>query len=165
MTLSRDTHYGKREYLRKVIEEYKDKYGTDYFGDLFKVHSSLGLGIKDGTTKIMAYLTPIKEKETLAIAPTIGEVKESIYNVLFCFYHVLGVRSFNLALLISPSVIFEGKGEVEKRKDFPIIARIVDRGDLSSKTSDMGGMELYASSVIFSDPFKVMDRLQKLIFL
>ncbi len=33
--------------------------------------------------------------------------------------------------------------------------RLVDRGDPMNRTSDIGAMELYASSVISSDPFAV----------
>ena len=40
------------------------------------------------------------------------------------------------------------------------MARIVDRGDPINRTSDFGSMEIYASSVIASDPFRVADVLR-----
>ena len=44
---------------------------------------------------------------------------------------------------------------------FPVVVRIVDRGDLDSKVSDVGAMELYAASVVASDPFEVAEVLEK----
>jgi hypothetical protein len=44
---------------------------------------------------------------------------------------------------------------------FPYVVRIVDRGDPFDRTMDMATMELYASSVLFSDPFDVMEMLRK----
>ena len=43
---------------------------------------------------------------------------------------------------------------------FPPLARIVDRGDPANKTSDIGAMELYAASVIATDPFRVAETLR-----
>ena len=36
-----------------------------------------------------------------------------------------------------------------------MIVRLIDRGDLESKTCDLSGMDLYASSAISSDPFEL----------
>jgi hypothetical protein len=44
--------------------------------------------------------------------------------------------------------------------DFLTVVYIVDRGDPSNRTSDMGGMELYAASVVASDPFRVAEALR-----
>jgi hypothetical protein len=43
---------------------------------------------------------------------------------------------------------------------FPFIARIVDRGQLAVKTSDVGAMEFFAQSVVATDPFRVADALR-----
>ena len=40
-----------------------------------------------------------------------------------------------------------------------MVVRMVDRGDLASRTSDVGGMELFAESVVASDPFWVAEAL------
>ena len=39
------------------------------------------------------------------------------------------------------------------------MVRIVDRGDPLNRTSDFGAMELYAASVVSSDPFRVAESL------
>jgi len=62
----------------------------------------------------------------------------------------MGVTSFNAALFLPPIAPVE-----EDWGGFPAIARLVDRGNPRSKASDIGAMELYASSVISSDPFDV----------
>jgi len=41
-----------------------------------------------------------------------------------------------------------------------VLARIVDRGDLGNRVTDFGGMELYAQSVIGTDPFFVARTLR-----
>jgi hypothetical protein len=43
----------------------------------------------------------------------------------------------------------------------PVIVRIVDRGSLSNKTADVGSMDLFAQSVIGSNPYNVMRELKK----
>ncbi|KPJ52989.1 MAG: hypothetical protein AMJ37_02010 [Dehalococcoidia bacterium DG_18] len=99
----------------------------------------------------MAYLTPVKEKEVILIAPELGRsLEERLYEVLACFRDRMGVTTFNAALFMPPIAPVE-----EDWRDFPTIARLVDRGNPKSKTSDIGAMELYASSVIASDPFDV----------
>jgi hypothetical protein len=46
---------------------------------------------------------------------------------------------------------------------FPAQVRLVDRGDPGNRTCDIGSMELYAASVIASDPFVVGRSLQQTI--
>jgi len=67
----------------------------------------------------------------------------------------LDVRSFSLALYWRPI-----DGVEEDWSGFPTIVRIVDRGDPDSRTTDIGSMELYAISVVSSDPFDVARALQ-----
>ena len=98
----------------------------------------------------LAYLTPIKEKEVILLADEEGlPLYDEVYRVLESFRH-LGVKSFNVALIRPPLVPVE-----EDWSGFPVMVRLVDRGDPSNKTADFGGMELYAASVIASDPFRV----------
>lgn len=156
MTLSRDLHYAKVEHLRRSARRYRETYGTNYFDDLYTVHQALGLALENGHTRILAYLTPIKEKEVLLISEELDQdLKESIYKVLRGFVERLGVQSFNLALYQKP-IADVG----EDWSGFPVVVRIVDRGDPHNKTADIGAMELYAASVIASDPFRVAEVLR-----
>jgi hypothetical protein len=158
MTLTRDMHYAKVEALRRAALRYREQYGTNYFDDLYIVHRDLGLTFSDGKVRSLAYLTPIKEKEILLIAHGFhDEVKDHVYQALCNFTKKLNVLSFNLALYMPPLTIPED----EEWGDFPVLIRIVDRGDLGNRVNDFGGMELYAQSVIGTDPFFVAHELRK----
>lgn len=159
MILGHDMHYAGVERLRRAALAYREGKGSNYFDDLYRVHHSLGLTLKADGVRILAYLTPVKEKETLLIAEEVdGGLKKSIYLVLDCFVRGLGVSSFNVALCMPPF------GETEEDwNGFPVIARILDRGDPMNRTVDVAAMELYASSVVFSDPFRVIEALEEWI--
>ncbi len=149
--LARRRHYAKVEQLRRAALSYREQYWSDYFDDLYRVHQALACGFEKEGVRVMAYLTPVKEKEVVLIAPELGRsLKERLYEVLACFRDRMGVTSFNAALLMPPIAPVE-----EDWEGFPAIARVVDRGSPGSKASDIGTMELYASSVISSDPFDV----------
>ncbi|HLY66793.1 MAG TPA: hypothetical protein VKU60_14765 [Chloroflexota bacterium] len=47
------------------------RYSGRYFGDLFQAHHNVALGFEWEGLRVLAHLTPIKEKETLLIAPTV----------------------------------------------------------------------------------------------
>lgn len=157
MTLTRGMHYPKVEALRRQSLEYAGEYGRDYFEDLWAVHDGLGLGTEVGGARLMAYLAPIKERELLivgrpgqdesALAPAIARGVDRLRGE--------GVVAHNLAVYLPP---LAPDGSDWSR--FPPVARIVDRGDPANRTSDIGAMELYAASVIASDPFRVADALR-----
>ena len=151
MTLSRGMHYARVEHLRRAALLYRIAHASDYFDDLFAIHEDLGLTARHGQTLILSHLTPTKEKEVLLLSKCLDDdLKSAVYRVLSCFVQELSVRSFNLALYMRPIDSVR-----EDWQEFPMVVRIVDRGDLRSKTADIGAMELYASSVISSDPFVV----------
>jgi len=172
MTLSCDLHYAKVEHLRRSALRYRETHGVNYFDDLYAAHKALGLTLENGNTRILAYLTPIKEKEVLLISEELDQdLKDSVYKVLRGFVERLGVQSFNLALYHRPFGVYPEQSrraqdrpiaDVEEDwSGFPVVVRIVDRGDPNNKTSDIGAMELYAASVIASDPFCVAEALRE----
>ena len=80
----------------------------------------------------------------------------TIYRALRCLTDTLGVIRFNLVVYLPPlGPAVAG----ESWQDFPIVVRMVDRGDPMRRTADFGAMELYAASVVSSDPFKVAETL------
>lgn len=151
VTMASAMHYAKIEHLRRAALDYQERYGSNYFEDLYSLHSALGLTAQMGNVGVLAYLTPIAKDEVLLISKELDQdLKDSVYQVLWRLTHLLGVRSFNLALCMAPI------GPVEEDwEHFPVIVRLIDRGDLASKTCDLNGMSLYASSVISSDPFEL----------
>ncbi len=156
VVLGRDMHYAKVEHLRRVALEYREVSGRNYFDDLHRVHRVLGLTLDLDSIRILAYLTPIKDKEIFLISEGLDDsLKSSVYRVLDCYLRGLGVSSFNLAIYIPPI------GPVkEDWSGFPVLVRLLDRGDPLNRTADMGAMELYASSIISSDPFQVIEKLR-----
>jgi hypothetical protein len=163
-TLSRDLHYAKVEHLRRSALRYRETHGVNYFDDLYAAHKALGLTLENGNTRVLAYLTPIKEKEVLLISEELDQdLKDSVYKVLRGFVERLGVQSFNLALYQKPFDSAQDRPITDVGEDwsgFPVVVRIVDRGDPNNKTADIGAMELYAASVIASDPFCVAEALR-----
>jgi hypothetical protein len=155
VSLTRGMHYGKVEHQRRVALDYQRQFGTDYWDDTFSAHEALGLGQRRRGVKIMANLTPLKEKECVLVGERLDENFISVvYETLNCLTDQLNVVSFNLIVWQRPLVETS-----EDWDDFPVIVRMVDRGDPLNRTADFGAMELYAASVVSSDPFKVARAL------
>jgi hypothetical protein len=157
MTATRGAHYPKIELLRRQALGYAGREGRDYFDDLWLVHVALGLGVQVEGARILASLVPIKEREVLILGRPGADgasLAEAIARVV-ATYRAAGVVAYNMALYLPP---LSPDGEDWRR--FPPIARLVDRGDPANKTSDIGAMELYAASVIATDPFRLADSLR-----
>jgi len=164
MLLTRDVHYPKIEAWRRGAEAYRHTYGEDYFKDLFEISADLGLGFVSRGVQVMASLTPVRELETLVMADVDdyarpGAFSEAFKRALFLaldtFINRLGAAAFNVAIYCPPL------GETgEAWYGFPVIARLVDRGHPDERVSDVGAMELYAASVIKTDPFRVAEALR-----
>ena len=156
-TLTQGMHYAKVEKLRRDSLAYARQYGHSYFDDLFNTHRSLELGFRWRDIGVMSYLTPIKDGETLLVADSMSEdLQRALYRVLQARRDGRRFQSFNVALYMPPIA-----GVDEDWSHFPTIFRIVSRGDPMSLTSDIGAMELYAASVIGTDPFLVADQLRE----
>lgn len=140
-----EERYGKLEVLERVAAHYHRSYNASYIEDLYRVHKSLGLAREHKGERILFYLTPLKEKELFVIsrARRSDEMADTIYQLLRRYID-LCVQSFNL-------VIFQ-------MDDYHIV-RLLDRGSLEDRNSDIGAMELYAASVISTDPFKLAQVL------
>jgi hypothetical protein len=137
--------------LRRDAEQYTSTTGYSYFDDMLAAHDVLGLMDRVGSVRRLAHLTPVKEKETLLVAPGFGDrLSDALFSTLRTFRDALGVSSFNVGVLMPPIA-----PTAESWGGFPVIARIVDRGSLETRTSDIGGMEMYAEPVVAADPFAV----------
>lgn len=157
VVVTQDMHYAKIEELRRDSLAYTREHGRNYFEDLYDVHAALDLGFRWRGIRILACLTPTKERETWLIANAMREgLKRALYRVLQAFLVQFDVTSFNVALYTPPTADVE-----EEWGHFPTIFRVVDRGDPMKRTADIGAMELYAAPVISADPFSVADQLRK----
>lgn len=149
MALGRDMHYGKIEQLRRDAQTYQQKHKRSYFNDLVQAHRALGLTADAADmVKAMAYLTPNRDREMVLLTDLYSpELGEAIYNVL-SYYKSIGVASFNVVIQMPPI----GNSN-EDWSGFPVLARIVDRGDLRYQGSDVGSIDIFAANVAISDPF------------
>jgi len=160
MTTTHGMHYPKVERLRQAALAYGVRYRRDYFDDLWLVHDGLGLGVTIDGARIFAALTPVKERELVVLGvPGADErtIAAGISHALGALRSV-GVVAHDLALYRPP---LAADGADWRR--FPVVARLVDRGDPGNRTCDIGSMELYAASVISADPFTVAASLQQFI--
>jgi hypothetical protein len=159
VALGRGMHYARVEHWRRQALLYRLAHGENYFDDLYRASAALGLATTIGQTRVIVSLTPVKEKEILVVSPSRWidnhDFKEAIGSVLESCVSELGVQSFNLALFQRP---IDTVGE--DWTGFPAVVRIVDRGDLNVRTTDVGCMELYGSSVISTDPFSVIEAIR-----
>ncbi|MGB9937494.1 MAG: hypothetical protein ACPK7O_07215 [Methanobacterium sp.] len=151
--MTNDIHYAKPQFLRKASKEYMRQTGRNYFKDLYNAHDAVGLTLEEEIDAFVS-LTPIKEKEFIIVSrdnPSKSDIiKETIYRVLRCYIDQLGVTSFNL--VISCPAFGESS--------FPYVIQIVDRGSILKTTVDTGAMELYGSSVISDDPYKIIESIE-----
>ena len=158
MTMTHGMHYPKVERLRQAAAGYAAQHGRDYFDDLWLVHQALGLGVTVGEARVFVTLTPVKEREIVILGvPGANErsIAAGIAQALAAL-RGLGVVAHDLGLYIPP---LAADGTDWRR--FPVVARLVDRGDPGDRTCDIGSMELYAASVIATDPFSVAAALRR----
>ncbi|TMC78844.1 MAG: hypothetical protein E6J09_03590 [Chloroflexi bacterium] len=157
MTVTRGMHYPRVELLRRLSLGYDEQHARDYFDDLWRVHEALKLGDERDGARMFASLVPVKESEVVILGRP-GEDESALAGAIaraIAAYRAHGVVSYNLALLLPP---LSADGNDWRR--FPPHARLVDRGDPANKTSDIGGMELYAASVVAADPFRLAEILR-----
>ena len=155
-----ESPYPRIERLAECASDYASRPGPsrDYFDDMFLAHKSVGLGLESKNARIMAYLTPVKDNEVVILTDDAGaSLKHAIYMVLESLYCNRD-RGFNISMV--PFFLFRNGGSPVRRGPLPVITRIVDRGPLNQRTSDIGAMELYSASVISSDPFTLFRRLK-----
>jgi hypothetical protein len=162
--LGRDPMYAGHERLRRAAEGFGDAMGETYLSALATVHRHLDLLVaeEDGVTTF-ASLTPIKERE-LWVTGAIGmderdvAFANAVARAVVAFRDALRVRAFNMVLLRPP--LDADRSAAGGWDQLPPIVRLVDRGDPDSHTSDIGAMELYAASVVGTDPFQVAAEMR-----
>ena len=156
LILGENFHYAEAEWYNQVRKSYSEKFNRDYFLDLYRVHQLIGLGLEYKKIKVFASITARKDKEITIISDKLDKHHVSaIYKAINSLIKDFGVMSFNLGSILPPL------NKDDDWKGFPVITRIVSRGPLSNKTSDIGGVELYArSNVIETDPYRIFEKVK-----
>ncbi len=156
LLLGEGEHYAEAMQYNQVRKSYQEKFKINYFSDYYKIHESIGLGFESKKIKVFTSISPRKDKEVTIISEKLDKkCVSAIYKVANCLIKDFGVSSFNIGVLLPPM------NKDAEWEGFPVIARLVSRGSLSNKTSDIGGMELYSrSNVIETDPYKVFEKVK-----
>jgi hypothetical protein len=151
LLLTDGTHYGGIEGVRRTASSYASVHESSYFEDLYRVHAALGLGREGRDVRVLAHLTPLLANECIILADGLTEqFVRTVHRAIRALNEELDVTSFNLVLVPHPLA--------ETSEDWsmmPVTARIVDRGDPLRRTVDIGALELFAASVISSDPLEL----------
>ena len=156
LIVARKKHYPRLVFLNRLWQEYRKRYNSDYFDDLYQIHRALGIADEVDGVRVLSSLVPHKEKEIVVLALQFNSAFAAIiYRLLDCFIRKLGVQSFNLVIFFSPLERIVGW------EGFPVIAYLLDRGPLATDTNDFGFMEVYVSSVVANDPFKIFRYIKK----
>lgn len=153
--LAEDSPYQKVEDLRRRTADYRDwNDQRPYLNDLAESMAGLGLVFDTGSAHTIFNLTPRKEKEVLIFMddqkgmPN-GDLSRASFGIIK-WWREYGVTSYNMVIFMPPLGEDLRWGEWSH---FSPSARLVDRGDAKTATSDMGFMETYASPVVVADPF------------
>jgi hypothetical protein len=175
IALAHGMHYAHVERWRRAAAVYRASTGANYFDHLFAIHKRLGLAIQlGGATQVFAHLTPARNREIVLLtngkqadkaarrsseyfswpphqlASLADSLGPALYKILRRLIDDMGMRAFNLGVAL-PAIGPAG----EDWRDMPVIARVADRGDALTNRSDIGAMELFATSSITADPFEV----------
>ncbi len=159
LLLTSGMHYGQIERLRRITVEYPRIHETRYFDDLYRAHAALGLGHERAGVRMYAHLTPLLANECVLLSDTLSEAfVRTIHRVIRRLHEELGLTSFNLAIVPPPLDATD-----EDWSAMPVVARFVDRGNPLKRTIDTGALELFAASVISTDPFatgRLLEQVQ-----
>ena len=149
--------YAKIEELRHHALKYQEQYRSNYFDDDFAIHKLLGLAIEFGEIRLMVRITPFKEKEIMILSPKFDDhLSIVVADTLNTLKEKMGVVSFNASFILPPMA-----KTPEVWEHMPVVGRIVDRGKLTTKTGDIGAMEIYAQSVIETNPYIIIGKLKE----
>jgi hypothetical protein len=184
LALGRGMHYARVESWRRAAQAYRLAHKTNYFDELVAIHRALGLALPgaDGL-QAFAHLTPLRNREIVMLAdirtgdrqtkrqrdqqtnapclspylpvPLSEQLADMLYAILRGLIDRQGVRAFNLVIALPPL-----QTDGQEWQDFPVLARLGDRGAPLSLSTDLGATELYATGCITADPFEVAAMLR-----
>lgn len=149
LSVAQGRPYSEVANLSCAAEAYLEEFdGADYFEDYYTLHYALGLAYELDGYRIVFPLDPKKEREIQIYGDAFSAgLAKPLYSILRAYRDTLGVMSFNLVGYLPPLKKSSDWGNV------PMLFRLIDRGDLTSRNSEMGTMERFAQEVVVGDPF------------
>jgi hypothetical protein len=132
---------------------------ADYWQQMHRIHEDLGLATAESECVAWASLVSVKECDTCVISPNIHDGAVFVYKLLQILLQ-RGTNSFSLAAIPSP-FLFSGHCSVDRFRNWPsVLWRLVDRGDIRVRHSDIGSLELFGSAIVATDPWLVASRFR-----
>ncbi len=161
MALAQGMHYGRIEQLRRAAVAYRAQHGSNYFEDIVAAHADVGLAFEVAGLPALTYLPALRAKDIWVIGRVFDEqLADALCDVLRALIDQAGMGAFNVAVLMPPLFTNPAVNEDEDWADFPVIARIVDRGSPAMLSSDIGALDIFAHQVNPVDPFGLVEILR-----
>lgn len=162
-------NYGGMRRWLEASKHYYNKNNRNFYEDFILIHRALGLTYRYKNAVIIANLIPIKEQEFYLIA----ENSESGYKNLATLLHkTIKIMvddyenyAWSMAMFLpkyegSQSKFFTEKTTCENDGDLNrIVLRIVFRTPAAAMRSDYNGLDMYTSSVLGIDRYKIANNL------
>eukprot|EP01135_Chromosphaera_perkinsii_P010535 Nk52_evm45s2152 gene=Nk52_evmTU45s2152 len=171
--LAEDVPFGQHLVYADAALRYQQEHQSDYFSDVTKLHSAVGLSVDVGESVVLGTLTSKAGKEVVVMAnlDLLGEgnsasdsawndFAKAIYLCLNTFLGRLGVTAFNVGVYFPQIGVSKEQEEIGFPKTFPVYARIVDRGDPQCKTTDMCGTEIFAQHCSPDNPVDIINSIR-----
>lgn len=154
-------HDGLMEAFYDIHHKYIQKYGRDYFPDLFRAHKAVGLAIEKNGVMIISSLTALKERSIRMIAYSFDDPQREVFaDILHYFMDESGFseKAFNFGAVFRP-IAYDGRDW----NRFPaVIGEIVSRGDINKRNNSVAASEfILRSPVVAMDPYRVYDGIVK----
>lgn len=130
--------------------------GRAYFDDLVECLSPLDLVARVANANVIFNPAPKKDAEVIVVADDLegmpnGSLSAGMGEVIE-WWRSIGMTSFNMGIYMPRLGESLKVGSWHMMKPF---ARMVARGSEGNGISDIGGMEMYAGSVVAVDPFRL----------
>jgi hypothetical protein len=124
-----------------------------YWTRLQHLHDQIGLGFRYDDVTGFASLCPVKEREICFQSRDLISGAVALHRVLRVLFE-RGTNNFSVAAILSPSVV---GATVRRFGDWPgVLWRVVDRGDMRTRHSDIGAVEMLGGATVYSaDPWPV----------
>eukprot|EP01062_Namystynia_karyoxenos_P073129 TRINITY_DN69977_c0_g1_i1.p1 TRINITY_DN69977_c0_g1~~TRINITY_DN69977_c0_g1_i1.p1 ORF type:complete len:494 (+),score=144.76 TRINITY_DN69977_c0_g1_i1:154-1482(+) len=149
-----DHPLSKPAVMLHLAERYGVEQGANLWSDIVAAHLQVGLAVVHGNCALMAYITPIKERELVVAGPSDDECFPLLWYAALSALLRHGTRSYSSAIHFEP---MDGRGPL------PAVARVIDRGAPGDLRNDVGAMEFYGSNNVGQDPFRLMPWIHEQI--
>jgi len=130
----------------------------DYWYDAGAAHERMGLGVAAGSSSGFANVCPTKEADFTVLSRSVVQSAPHVWALVRSLV-ARGTTSFSLAAIISPNHLSRATVDIRYANWPPVVWRFIDRGDVRGPQADIGTLELFGSTIVATDPYRVADAL------